>query len=213
MERPRPSPVPVHDLGERVDPLFVHEDVELHQVVLPVPEQIVVEGAVPLGDGLESVVEVVEDLRQRHVEDDLHAARRGVVEPRILPPPIEAVLHDRPHVPLGDQDARSDIRLQRLLDLAGVRVVEGVVDAHLLPVGELEVVLHRRHRQDDRLAVLPLEPLLHDLQVEEPQESAAEPEAQGRRGIALIGQGGVVQLVLLQRVRERPEVLRRHRVE
>ncbi len=47
---------------------------------------------------------------------------------------------------------------------------------------------------------LPLQPLLDDLHVEHAQKAAAEAEAQGGGGLGLEGQGGVVELELLQGV-------------
>ena len=41
-----------------------------------------------------------------------------------------------------------------------------------------------------------LQPLLDDLHVEKPEKSAAETEAEGKRGFGLVGKGGIVQLEL-----------------
>ena len=51
-------------------------------------------------------------------------------------------------------------------------------------------------------SVLALEPLLHDVHVQEPEEAAAEAEAERGRDFGLVMQRRVVQLELLQRVAE-----------
>ena len=56
------------------------------------------------------------------------------------------------------------------------------------------------HGHDDGLVELPLQPLLDDLQVQQPEKAAAEALAQGGGGILLIDQGGVVELVFFQGV-------------
>ena len=48
--------------------------------------------------------------------------------------------------------------------------------------------------------VLPLQPLLDDLHVQQPQEAAPEAKAQGHGGLRLKGEGGVVELQLFQSV-------------
>src|SRR5882724_2296356 len=65
--------VPVGDGGQRVDGVAVEEDVQLHQLRRAEVEELVVEGGVALGDGLELVVEVHHDLGEREVEQDVHA--------------------------------------------------------------------------------------------------------------------------------------------
>ena len=46
---------------------------------------------------------------------------------------------------------------------------------------------------------LPVKPLLHDLQMEQAEETAAEAEAQGQGGLGLEDEGRIVELELLQR--------------
>ena len=56
----------------------------------------------------------------------------------------------------------------------------------------------RRHQQVE--VVLALQPLAHDVHVQQAEEPAAEPEAQRLRGLRLVGQRRVVQLQPLQSV-------------
>ena len=64
----------------------------------------------------------------------------------------------------------------------------------------ITTVAHRGGRRDEIEVVLALEALLDDLAVQEAQEAAAEAEAQGRAGLRLVAEGGVVQAQLLERL-------------
>ena len=69
-------------------------------------------------------------------------------------------------------------------------------------------------RGDEQLEVeLALEPLLHDLHVEQAEEPAAEAEAQGGRGLGLVEERRVVQAQLLEGVAQLGVLVRIHRVE
>ena len=99
---------------------------------------------------------------------------------------------------LRDDDRRLDVRLLDLLERVG-QVGRRV---HLDPLA-----VHRPHavgdvrRGDDQVEVeLALEPLAHDLHVQQPEEAAAEAEAERLRRLGLVEQRRVVQLQLLERV-------------
>src|SRR3546814_7521823 len=55
-------------------------------------------------------------------------------------------------------------------------------------------------RRSSDLTELALQALLHDLQMQEPEEAAAEAEAEGGAGFRLVEKGGVVQRQLGQRI-------------
>ena len=63
------------------------------------------------------------------------------------------------------------------------------------------LVLDRRGRDDQSDVKLPLQALLDHVQVQQAEESAAEPEAQGRGAVFLIRQRGVVDGQLVQGLR------------
>ncbi len=69
-------------------------------------------------------------------------------------------------------------------------------------VGLVDLVDDARRRRDEVQVELALEALLDDLHVEEPQKPAAEAEAERLGRVGLVGEGGVVQVELLQRVAE-----------
>ena len=77
---------------------------------------------------------------------------------------------------------------------------EGVVDLNHLPGFGGDFVAHVRQGGDDFDAMLPVEPFLKDLHVQESKESAAKTEPQRRRGFRFVREGGVVQSQSIQRV-------------
>ena len=72
----------------------------------------------------------------------------------------------------------------------------GIVGA----VGQRHLVLDARHGRQQLEVVLALEALANDVHVEQPEESAAEPEPEGVGGLRLPAQRRVVQRELLERV-------------
>ena len=69
---------------------------------------------------------------------------------------------------------------------------------HHLALGRIDLVGHVRHGRNHIHVELPVQPLLHDLQMEQAEEAAAESEAQGQGRLGLEDQGGVVELELLE---------------
>ena len=69
-----------------------------------------------------------------------------------------------------------------------------------MPSVLVHVVLDVRHGGDEIEIELALEPLLHDLHVQQAEEAAAEAEAERRRRLGLVVQRRVVELQLLERV-------------
>ena len=120
--------------------------------------------------------------------------------PDVLAAALLAELHDRADELFRRDDRRLDERLADLLDRARVGHVGGVVHLELLAVGERHVELHRGHRRQQLEVVLALQALAHDVHVQQPEEAAAEAEAERVGGLRLPRQRGVVERQLLQRV-------------
>ena len=81
-------------------------------------------------------------------------------------------------------------------DLHRVGHVGRVVQQVHAAVGAVDPVDHARRRRDQVEAEFAVEPLLHDLQVQQAEEAAAEAEAEGRRVLRLVFEPGVVQAQL-----------------
>ena len=83
-------------IAERVERLAVHQDVELHEVVGAVADELVVHRRVAARDALQLVVEVEEHLAERHLVGDDDAVGRRVLD-RLLR--AAALLAEREHAP------------------------------------------------------------------------------------------------------------------
>ena len=119
-----------------------------------------------------------------------------------------AELHHRADELLRAQDRRADVGLLDRGDVGAVGHVRGRVDDDLAAVGQVDVVLDVRRRREQLEVVLALEPLAHDVHVEQPEEAAAEAEAERLARLGLPGERGVVQRQLLERVAQVRELVR-----
>ncbi len=97
-------------------------------------------------------------------------------------------------------DRRAHVRLLGLLDRARVRHLGRVVHLDPLAVDRLHAVGDVRRRDQQVEVVLALEPLAHDVHVQQAEEAAPEAEPERPRRLRLVAQRRVVQLQLLERV-------------
>ena len=75
------------------------------------------------------------------------------------------------------------------------------------PLRSVDLVLDGRRGRDELELELALQSLLHDLQVQQSEEAAAETEAERRGVFGLVRKRGVVQLQLLERLLEVRELV------
>jgi len=87
----------------------------------------------------------------------------------------------------------------------GTKIVRLTIGSRISSIraGSPHLVHHRRRGGDQIHVVLALEPLLHDVHVQQAQEAAPEAEAQGLAHLGLEVQRGVVQLQLGEGVAQR----------
>ena len=159
----------------------------------------VVERSVALRDALQFVVEVNHYLAQGQHEAQFHAVAADVLLVDQFAALVEAEGHDGADEVGGGDDGCAYVGL---LDMVYQRLVgqpRGIV--HLLHFALLGIahIRHVGHGGDDVHIELAVQPLLHDLHVQQAEEATAETEAQGHGGLGLEGQRGVVQLEFLQR--------------
>ena len=181
--------------GERVDRLLVDQDRHLDQVALAVVGEVVVEGGIALGDRLQPVVEVEDDLVERQVVLQ-HGALADIGEVDLDAAAVLAEFQDRAEIVVGRQDRGADPRLLDGEDLHDVGHVGRVVQLLLGAVAQVQAIDDRRRGGDEVEVELALQPLLDDLEVEQAEEAAAEAEAEGGRGLHLVGEAGVVEAQL-----------------
>ena len=194
----RVGAVAVDDQAERVDRLAGEEDVDPDELARLEAEHVVVEAGIALRPALQLVVVVVDDLREREVEDEEHALLAQILQVVEAAAALVVQLHDGADVLLGHDRRRPDVRLLDGLDLAAASRPGCAPRPPRLPSEHAVGDVRRRHEQVE--VELALEPLAHDLHVQEAEEAAAEPEAERLRRLGLVEERGVVQLQLLERV-------------
>ena len=94
-----------------------------------------------------------------------------------------------------------------MIDFHRVGHSRGVVHFEQRVVLIVNFVAHVRHRGDHIHVELSVQSFLHDLHVQQAQESAAETEAQCHRRFGLEGERGVVELQLFERGAQQFEIL------
>src|SRR5688572_31202620 len=118
----------------------------------------------------------------------------------LRPAPLLTQLKNGSHVALRRDDRRQNERFFKSLDAAGRRQLRRIVYFQDLSLGGRHTVYDGGSRRDQGQAILPLEPFLDDFHVEETEETAAEPEAEGQRGLRLVDERRIVEPQLDERV-------------
>ena len=203
----------MHDDRQRVHRLARHQYVQLHQRRLSVTGQVVIQRCVPARHRFQPVVKIHHDLVERQVVDQQHAARSDVLELLLRAPFLFQQLQDLAQVLLARDYCGRDDGLLDPLDLGRVGELGRIVYLHQVALARRHPIAHARRGGDQVDIELALQPLLHDVQVQQPQETAAEAEAQRRRVLGLEAERAVVQPKFLDGVAQHPVLVRFHRVE
>ena len=182
------------DKGKRVHFLVVDQDVQLHQAGLLVAFQIIVKGSIAPGPGLERVKKVINDLIQGQLVFQQRPGPFYIFHAQIPPPPLLTKFHNRTYKLAGNHDLRVDDGFLHVLDLGGVRQIGRIGQFDHLPVGPMDLVNHAGSRGHQIQVVLPLQPLLNNLQMQQAQKAAPKAKTQSHGCLRLIVQGRVVQL-------------------
>src|SRR4029077_7398683 len=142
----------------------------------------------------------VNDLAQRNLilEDDTVAG--PVLQLFEHAAAILRELHHRPDISGRDDDRQPHERLGDGLDRGGIGKQRRVVDLDGVAPLELYAVLDGGRRRDELQLELALQALLHDLEVEQAQESASKAKSQRGRILRLVRKRAVVELQLLERL-------------
>ena len=130
------------DEAQGVHAVAVEQQIHLHQIAGAVAGQLIVQGGVALGVGLQRVEKVVDDLVEGHLIVQLHQMGVQILHILELAAPLLTHRHNVAHIVLRGDDGNLDIRLLRVLDGAGIRVVVGVIHLHHGAVGLVDVVDH-----------------------------------------------------------------------
>ena len=182
----------VDDDRERVDRLAVDEDVHQHEVALAVVVDLVVEAGIAAADRFQPVVEIEDDLVQRQAIDQ-HRPVAGIGQIDLLAAALFAQRQDRPEIGVGDEDRRLDPRLLDMVDPHRIGHVGRVVQGAHRAVGQMHPVDDRGGGREQVEVEFARQPLLDDLEMEETEKPAAEPEAERHRGLGLVFEARIVE--------------------
>ena len=199
--------VAVDDRAERVGRDAVEQQVDLDQVAAVVAAELVVEAGVALRPALHLVEEVDDHLGEGDLVVQFDALGRQVLELGHVATSGLAEIHQRARVVLRGDNADPEVGLLDVVDRLWHRQVGRVVDQFDLTVGAVHAVLDAGRGGDQRQVELALQALLDDLHVQQPEEAAAEAEAQGTGRLGRVGDRCVVELELLQALAQRLEVV------
>ena len=190
----------VDDGRKGVDDIAVQKNVHLAKLALSIFEELVIQRGIAFRGRFETIEEIVNDLAQgQFVNKDIS---RIVENLHVLedPAPVLAELHDGADVFLRRHYLGRD---ERLLDFRGFRrfwQFRGVVDHNDFPIGLDHPINDARRGQNQIEAIFPLQALLDDIHVEQPEETATEPKAEGLGCFGLENQGSIVQREFFQGV-------------
>src|SRR5271165_1379953 len=202
------SEVAMDDDRERIDRLARDQDVQLHHRRLPRPRQVVIERSIAARHRLEPVVEVQHDLVQRQLVGEHHPGGCDVLEVLLPPAFFLDQLEDSADILLIGQDHRRDDRLFHRVDLTGIGPARRVLYLDNGTIGQRDLVAHAGRGGDEVKLVLPLQPLLDDLHVQQPEEAAAKAEAKRSGALRLEEEGRIVEAQLLEGVAQQRVLVR-----
>ena len=158
----------------------------------------VVDRGIAPGDGLEAVIEIEHDLVERNLVGEHDTVAGGVFEPLLHAALLLEQFQNPAQVVVRGDHGHQKHRLLDLLDRRLGWPAAGVIDFHHLAIGLGHTVAHAGRGGDQAYIKLPLQALLHDLQVQQAQEAAAKPESERCRALGLELERAVIELQLFQ---------------
>ena len=201
--------VTVHHHRQRVHGFVVHQNLHFDQIVLTVANHLVIERGIALGHRFQTVVEVEHDLVQRQVVNN-HGTGAGIGQVQLDAATILTEFQHVPQIFVGHHDGRLDPRFFNMVHMCQIGHVCGVVQLFHRAVFHVQVINHRRRRGDQVQIIFTLQTITDHLEVQKPQEPAAEAKAQRSRGFHFRRERRVIQLQFLNGVAQVFEVVGIH---
>ena len=201
------------DDRKRVYRIAADQDIHLNHGRDPTPRKLIVQRCVAARDSLEAVVEVEHDLIQGQLVGDHHAGVRDVLEVLLPTALLFDQLQDAAHILFVRQNLGDDDGLFNHLDLGGIRPARRIINFTLGAIGQRDLVANAGRGSDEVEVVLALQPLLDNLQMEQPEESTAESKPQRHGTLRLEGEAGVVEPQLFKRIAQHRVLMRVHGIQ
>ena len=150
-----------------IDLLAVKKNIQFDEVGRPEAVHVPIEGRVAFRDGFEFVVEIDDNLAERHVKEKLHAVAGDILLLDEFTAFAETEGHDRTDVVGGSDDRRADIGLLDAVDLCEVGHAGRVMYLYHTAILGIDVIRHVRDGGDDIHIELAIQTLLDDLHVQQ----------------------------------------------
>ena len=189
----------MHDRGEGIGLFIVDQHIQPHQFILAIPNQVVFHGGIALGAALHLIEEIRHHLRQRHLIVQRHPVGGDVFHVDEFTPPLLAQLHQGAVIGIGGIDLELHIGFFDRFALLRIGQGGGVIHHLRAAIQHVHPIHHRWGGHDQIQVVFPLQPLLHDLHVQQAQKAAAEAEAHRAAGFRLVLQGRIGEPQLVER--------------
>ena len=155
--------VAMDDNAKGVNRLAVDEHVELDEVVGSVSVELVIYACISASYGLQAVVEIEDDLRQRKFPLKSNPLGVDVLHANVRAAPFAPEVHDAPDVVRRRSDAGLHIGFFHSIYVGASRHLGRVLDPFHLAVCEIHLVFHVGHGGDEFQIELTFETLAHDV--------------------------------------------------
>ena len=158
----------------------------------------IVERSITLGNTLQLIVEIDDNLAQWQHEVQLHTIAAHVLLVNQFATLIQTELHDRTDVIGSSDDGSSDVWFLDMVNHGWVRQSGRIVNLFLASLLVVYHIGYVRHGGDDIHVELTVQTFLHNLHVEQSEETTTETESQCHRALWREGKRSIVELQLLQ---------------
>ena len=128
----------------------------------------------------------------------LHTVGINIFHVLINTPALLAQLHDIAHIFTGRHNACLYIGFFRIFQRCRVRIIEGVINIFLFPIGTLDFIDNAWCGGNQIEIIFPFQPFLYNFHMKQTKETAAETKAQCNGAFRLKGQRSVIELQLFQ---------------
>ena len=192
----------MHDGGKRINRIPVQQNIHLYQLRLLIIGQFIIQRSIAARCRLQAVKIIKNDLIERDMIGDHDTIRIEIIHALELPALVLRNLHYRADKIIGYDDGRLDIRFFDMLDFGLRRKFRRVAHLHHRSVRLINAINDRRRRRDQAKMILPFQPFLYDIHMQQPQKSAAKAKAQRCRGFRFENQSRIVDLHFFQRILE-----------
>src|SRR5208337_4500907 len=159
-----------------------------------------IERGIATRDGLQPVVKIQDDFVKRKLVSEQHALWGDVFEAFLHAPLLFQQLQDAAQIFILGEDLRPDNGFFNLLNVTRRRKLGGRVHFQNLTRLSGDAVADAWGSGDQVEIEFALQALLDDFHVQQPEETAAEAEAQSLGVLRLVEKRGVIQPQLLERV-------------